>query len=174
MRQTLPTVNRKHLFMTVLCTKSFCPRKVQTEHCSSVNGRHFDYWNKPLNMHKHVCYLDCREAGLCYYLVVHTENQLHPLQLLYFHLRPIYRLSLVYVQAFLTSALDGVEWSVSYPARFTTEERDLGTHCIGGWLGPKAGLKAAKKSLGVNNGDISLMKITCANQLFFFFSDRVC
>jgi hypothetical protein len=33
-----------------------------------------------------VCYLDCHEAGLCCYLVIHIENLLRPLQLFYFHL----------------------------------------------------------------------------------------
>jgi hypothetical protein len=41
------------------------------------------------------CYLDCHEAGLCCYLMIHIENLLRPLQLFYFHLLPIYRLSLV-------------------------------------------------------------------------------
>jgi hypothetical protein len=47
--------------------------------------RHFDYWNQPLKMRMRVCYL-----------VIHIENLLHQLQLFYFHLRPIYWLSLVY------------------------------------------------------------------------------
>jgi hypothetical protein len=42
-----------------------------------------------------VYYVDCHEAGLCCYLVIHTENLLHQLQLFYFHLWPIYCLSLV-------------------------------------------------------------------------------
>jgi hypothetical protein len=29
-------------------------------------------------MHMHVCCLDCHEAGLCWYLVIHIENLLHP------------------------------------------------------------------------------------------------
>jgi hypothetical protein len=58
-------------------------------------GRHFDYWNKPLNMRMRVYYLDCHKAGLCYYLVIHIENLLHPLHLFYFHLWPIYWLALV-------------------------------------------------------------------------------
>jgi hypothetical protein len=37
------------------------------------HGRHFDYWNQPLNMHMRVCYLDCYEAGLCCYLVMHRK-----------------------------------------------------------------------------------------------------
>jgi hypothetical protein len=36
---------------------------------------------------------------------------------------------------FLTSALDGGEWSASRPYRFTPGERAPGTHWIGGWLG---------------------------------------
>jgi hypothetical protein len=39
--------------------------------------------------------LDCHEAGLCCYLVIHIENLLCPLQLYYFHLWPVYWLSLV-------------------------------------------------------------------------------
>jgi hypothetical protein len=40
----------------------------------------------------------------------------------------------------LTSALDGGEWSVSHPGRFTLGERVLGTHWLGAWVGPGAGL----------------------------------
>jgi hypothetical protein len=46
-------------------------------------------------MRMRICYLDCHEAGLCCYLVIHTENLLRPLQLFYFHLWPIYWLSIV-------------------------------------------------------------------------------
>jgi hypothetical protein len=45
------------------------------------NGHHFDYWNRPLNLCMPICYLDCHEAGLCCYLVIHIENLLCPLQL---------------------------------------------------------------------------------------------
>jgi hypothetical protein len=34
----------------------------------------------------------------------------------------------VWLHAFLTSALDGGEWSASRPVRFTPRERALGTH----------------------------------------------
>jgi hypothetical protein len=44
------------------------------------------------------------------------------------------------VDVFLTSALVGSEWSVSRPGRFTTGERVPGTHWIGGWVGPAAGM----------------------------------
>jgi hypothetical protein len=44
--------------------------------------------------------------------------------------------------SFSTSALDGGgEWSASRPGRsFTPGERTPGTHCTGGWVGPRAGL----------------------------------
>jgi hypothetical protein len=46
-------------------------------------------------MRMRVWYLDCHEAGLCCYLVIHIGNLLHLLRLFYFHLWPIYWLSLV-------------------------------------------------------------------------------
>jgi hypothetical protein len=58
-------------------------------------GHHFDYWNQPLNMRMRVCYVDCHEARLCWYLVMGTENLLRPLQLFYFHLWFIYWLCLL-------------------------------------------------------------------------------
>jgi hypothetical protein len=42
---------------------------------------------------------------------------------------------------FSTSALDRGEWSASRPGRaFIPGERTPGTHCTGGWVGPRAGL----------------------------------
>jgi hypothetical protein len=46
-------------------------------------------------MGMHVFYLDCHEVGLCCYLVIHIEDLLHPLQLFYFYLKPVYWLSLI-------------------------------------------------------------------------------
>jgi hypothetical protein len=46
----------------------------------------------------------------------------------------------VQIHVFLNSALVGAEWSVSRPGFFTTGEMVSGTHCIGGWVGPRAGL----------------------------------
>jgi hypothetical protein len=40
----------------------------------------------------------------------------------------------------LTLALDGGEWSASRPGHFAARERAPGTHWIGDWLGPRAGL----------------------------------
>jgi hypothetical protein len=45
----------------------------------------------------------------------------------------------------LTSAIDGGEWSASRLSRFTPRERDPGTHWIGGWVSPRAGLEAVVK-----------------------------
>jgi hypothetical protein len=42
-------------------------------------------------------------------------------------------------------ALDGGEWSVSRPGRFTPRERAPRTHWIGGWMGPRAVLDAVVK-----------------------------
>jgi hypothetical protein len=41
----------------------------------------------------------------------------------------------------LTSALDVIGWSTPRPGRFTP-----GTHCIGGWVGPRGGLDGYGKS----------------------------
>jgi hypothetical protein len=47
--------------------------------------------------------------------------------------------------SFLTSALDGGNWSASRPYRFTPGERAPDTHWIGGWMDPRTGLNAVKK-----------------------------
>jgi len=44
----------------------------------------------------------------------------------------------------LTSALDEGGWSTPRPGRFTPERP--GTHCIGGWVGPRAGVDGCEKS----------------------------
>jgi hypothetical protein len=46
----------------------------------------------------------------------------------------------VWIHIFLTSALAGGEWSASRPCLFTPGERAPGTHWIGGWVGPRAGM----------------------------------
>jgi hypothetical protein len=55
-RQTLPTVKRKDIFMYIL-SLSPSAHKEKTHKktlllCNTLkHGRHFDYWNQPLNMH---------------------------------------------------------------------------------------------------------------------------
>jgi hypothetical protein len=48
----------------------------------------------------------------------------------------------IQLHVLLTSALDGDEWSLSLPGRFTPSERAPGTHWIGGWVDPRATLNA--------------------------------
>jgi hypothetical protein len=46
----------------------------------------------------------------------------------------------VYIHVFLTSALDGGEWSVPNPCYFTPGKKDSITHWVQGWVGPTASL----------------------------------
>jgi hypothetical protein len=46
----------------------------------------------------------------------------------------------IYIHIFLTSALAGGEWSASRPSRFNP-----GTHLIGSWVDPRAGLDDVEK-----------------------------
>jgi hypothetical protein len=75
-----PTVNRKHLFMNIFffALSHFDDIKTHNETLlfgttSLKHGSHFDYWNQTLNIRMRVCYLDCYEAGLCCYLVIHIQ-----------------------------------------------------------------------------------------------------
>jgi hypothetical protein len=45
----------------------------------------------------------------------------------------------VQIHVFLTSALVGSEWSASRPSRFNPRKGAPDTHCIGGWVDPRAG-----------------------------------
>jgi hypothetical protein len=49
------------------------------------------------------------------------------------------------IHIFLTSALDGGDLSDSRPGRFSAGERAPGTHWIGGWVDPRAGLNDVEK-----------------------------
>jgi hypothetical protein len=51
----------------------------------------------------------------------------------------------VQLRVFLTSALDGGEWSDSLPSLFTSGEKAPATHWIGGRVVPRAGLDAVAK-----------------------------
>jgi hypothetical protein len=99
-QQTLPTINRKHFFMNILSLSPSSNRKHITERFSSVVYSSFtvvilttktSLWICACN-----CYLDCHEAGLYCYLVIHIEKLFNLLRLYYFHLWPIYLLSLVF------------------------------------------------------------------------------
>jgi hypothetical protein len=47
---------------------------------------------------------------------------------------------------YITSVLDGGEWSASRPGHFTREERALVAHWIEGWVGSRAGLNGVEKN----------------------------
>jgi hypothetical protein len=51
----------------------------------------------------------------------------------------------VKIHIFFTSALVGGERSVSRPGRFIPRESAPGTHSMGGWVGPRAGLDVVEK-----------------------------
>jgi hypothetical protein len=51
----------------------------------------------------------------------------------------------VQIHKFLTSELDGSDWSVSRPVRFTLWEKSRVIHWIGGWVGTGTVLGAVKK-----------------------------
>jgi hypothetical protein len=46
---------------------------------------------------------------------------------------------------FLTSALDEGKWSALCPSYFNSRGTAPTTHCMGGWVGPRAGLDATQK-----------------------------
>jgi Zn-finger nucleic acid-binding protein len=46
---------------------------------------------------------------------------------------------------YLTSGLYGGEWSASRSSHFTSRERAPVTHCVGGWLDPRAVLDTVVK-----------------------------
>jgi hypothetical protein len=58
----------------------------------------------------------------------------------------------VLIHIFLTSALVGGERSAPCPGRFTPGERPPGTHCIGGWVDPRAGLGDVEKRKFLTTG----------------------
>jgi hypothetical protein len=71
------------------------------------HGRHFDYWNQPLNMRMSVCYLDCHEAGRCCYLVMYIQNLLRPLQPFYFHFwSTVFTISPSYITAIINQCYE--------------------------------------------------------------------
>jgi hypothetical protein len=93
--------------------QSFCPQKTHKKillFCSTLLklGHHFHYWNQPLNIRMRICYLAYHEAGLCCHLVIHIGNLLLPLQIFYFHLRPIYWLFFVFYLYYINSIIYGV------------------------------------------------------------------
>jgi hypothetical protein len=51
----------------------------------------------------------------------------------------------VQIWLLLIAVRDGGEWPGSCASQFTPEEREAGTHCMGGCVGPRTGLDAEEK-----------------------------
>jgi hypothetical protein len=62
---------------------------------------------------------------------------------------------------FLTSALDGGEWSASRPCCFIPGERAPSTHSIGGWVGPRVGLHTVEKRNILHCQESNLGHLAC-------------
>jgi hypothetical protein len=69
---------------------------------------------------------------------------------------------------FLTSALAGGEWSASHPGNFTPRERALGSHCIEGWVDPRAGLGHTKKGKFLILPGLELRPLGRPGRSYFF------
>jgi hypothetical protein len=63
----------------------------------------------------------------------------------------------VIASPFLTSTLDGAEWSVSRPVRFTLRKRTSGIHWIGRWVSPHS----------LSGGYGGEIKISCPGQVLY-------
>jgi hypothetical protein len=67
---------------------------------------------------------------------------------------------------FSTSALDGGECSASRPGRFIRKKRAPGTHCIRGWVGPRAGQKCSRLQPELEPPIIQPVAQRCTTELF--------
>jgi len=74
--------------------------------------------------------------------VLHHEDIL---ELNNHHAMKTWRSGVTQFLTFLTSVLDGGEWSASPPGQFTTGEGVPSSHWIGGWVGPTASLDAVAR-----------------------------
>jgi hypothetical protein len=59
----------------------------------------------------------------------------------------------VWSHVFLTSTLDGGEWSASRPGHFPPREMTPGTHWIGSWVCPRTGPDDVEKKKILLYGD---------------------
>jgi hypothetical protein len=97
-RQTLPTVNRKHFFIDILCIEFRAHKKRTTERCSSVvhpQARSPFWLLKPASEHKPA--RPVHRLSWSWTVLLPSDSRrtlLRPLQLFYFHLWPVYWLSL--------------------------------------------------------------------------------
>ena len=75
------------------------------------------------------------------YILVKGKGKVFPLQARLWPRRWVE----VQLYSSMTAALEGGEWSAARSDRTLLRERP-GTHCTGGWLGPRAGLDGLKIS----------------------------
>jgi hypothetical protein len=76
-------------------------------------------------MRLRVCYLNCHEAGLCCYVVIHIEHLLRPLQLLYFHMTYFLIPLRLYSCSYTGTDYLVIEVSLSSAPRLRTETSSL-------------------------------------------------
>jgi hypothetical protein len=82
----------------------------------------------------------------------------------------------VEIHIFLTSALVEGEWSVSRTGRFTPGIRAL-THCIGGWVDPRAGLDDLGKRKFLTLPGLELQTLgrpACSQSLYRLYYPSSC
>jgi hypothetical protein len=60
------------------------------------------------------------------------------------HAMKMYEEIEIIAPSFLTSALDGREWSASRPGCFIPRDKAPYTHWVGGWVGHSAGVDAVE------------------------------
>jgi hypothetical protein len=109
-RQTLPPVNRKYFFMNILCIESFLSTEIAQQNASfrycTPQARSSFWLLKPASEHAHARLLPRLSCNWAVLLPSDThKNLFRPLQLFYFHLWPIYLLSLVTVFQIYTGSV---------------------------------------------------------------------
>jgi hypothetical protein len=68
---------------------------------------------------------------------------------------------------FMTTELDGGEWSVSHTGRFIPGGKNSGIHCIGDWMDPRAGLNSAEnRRTFCPSRDSNLDRLACNHSLY--------
>jgi hypothetical protein len=67
----------------------------------------------------------------------------------------------VWIHVFLTSALAVGEWSTSHLGPFSPGERAPGTHWLGCWVGPRAGLDDVEKRKFLILPELELRALGC-------------
>jgi hypothetical protein len=69
----------------------------------------------------------------------------------------------IQLHAFLTSALDRVQWLASRSNRFNPRERAPGAHYTGGWVSPEADLEAMRnRKISVPAGNRTPIPQSCS------------